>query len=182
MNLRTTIVSLAAAATLLGTAVLGTAAQSTATSSVTIGGGNFTASLSATNFGNLPYSFNDQYARNGNIALVVTDMTGDASGWQVTVDITDFIGDTRPTESIPSENLEITGYSVTLGADGSQPYSAANMPVSYVEADPELTWTAQPGYGQGSYILTMTGDLLVPGLTTAQTYTSTGTVSIVSGP
>jgi hypothetical protein len=83
---------------------------------------------------------------------------------------------------IPSENLVITNVVMNIAADGSQPISAPNMTPVYGEFDPELTWTAQPGYGQGSYSLNMTADLIVPGLTTAQTYTSTGTLVIVSGP
>jgi hypothetical protein len=182
MNLRTSIISLVAGVTLIASTAIGASAQSSSTSSVTIGGGNFSASISASNFGSLPYSFTDQTARNGSITLTVTDRTGDAGGWTVTVDVSNFVGNLRPAEFIPSQNLEITGFTITEAADGSQPVSVANMMPVSGETDPELTWTAAPGYGQGSYNLNMTADLLVPGLTTAQTYTSTGTLAIVAGP
>lgn len=183
MNLRNSIFATAFATAILASTALGGAAQ-TASSSVTITSGTFSASLSATNFGNLPYSLNDQYARNGSIALNVTDLTGDGGGWQVTVDVTDFVGQTRAAEVIPVENLELSGdYSIVTTDDNSQPVSMANMPlVPGVVGGPEIVWVAQPGFGQGSYVLRMTADLLVEGRTTAQTYTSTGTVAIVAGP
>jgi hypothetical protein len=123
-------------------------------------------------------------ARNGSIRVTVSDQTGDAGGWTVTLDLSDFVGNLRPSEVIPSENLEVVpgGTTITIAADGSQPISPANMIPVYGEFDPELTWTANPGYGQGSYNLNMTADLIIPGLTTAQTYTSTGTLAIVAGP
>jgi hypothetical protein len=182
MNLRNTVMSLIAGTALIASAAAGAAAQNTATSSVTIGGGNFTASISASNFATLPYSFTDQTARNGSISVIVSDQTGDQGGWQITVDISDFIGQTRTTEFIPSENLNITNAVIVVAADGSQPISAPNMVPVSGETDPELTWTANPGYGQGAYQLNMTADLLVPGLTSAQTYTSTGVLTIVTGP
>ena len=114
--------------------------------------------------------------------MIVSDQTGDAGGWTITVDISDFIGVIRPAEAIPSENLDITNSVMAVAADGSQPVSPEHMTPVYGETDPELTWTAAPGYGQGSYTLTMTADLLIPGRTTAQTYTSTGTLTIVAGP
>ena len=184
MNLRNTLISVAAAATLMGSVAKAAAAQSTATSSLTIGGGSFSASKSASNFGDLPFSLIDQYARNGSITLVVSDMTGDGNGWIVTLDISNFVGSDRPSEFIISDNLEIGPEVITVqtGADGTAPWSAATMPIVYGESDPELTWPALPGYGAGSYILTMMADLLVPGQTTAQTYTSTGTVTATSAP
>jgi len=182
MNIRETLVSTAAAAVLLASTALTGLAQQTATSSITIGGGNFSASLSATNFANLPYSLTDQTARNGSITVTVSDLTGNALGWTIVVDITDFVGNSRPSEVIPSENLEITNVRMTVAADGSQPIDPAHMTPVYGETDPELTWTADPGYGQGSYNLNMTADLLVPGRTTTQSYTSTGRLSIVTGP
>lgn len=184
MNLRASIISLVAGATLVASTAVGVSAQSSTTSSVTIGGGNFSASVSSSNFASLPYSFSDQTARNGTIRVTVSDQTGDAGGWSVTLDISDFVGNLRPSEIIPSENLEILTdeTTITIAADGSQAISPANMIPVYGEFDPELTWTANAGYGQGSYNLNMAADLLIPGLTTAQTYTSTGTLAIVTGP
>lgn len=184
MKLRNILAGLAAVFVLMSMTAVGGSAQQTSSSSVTIGGGNFTASLSASNFASLPYSFTEQTARNGGITITVSDQTGDAGGWIITLDVTDFVGNLRPLEVIPAENLIMTGFTITVAADGSQPVSLANMvPMPGVlVTDPDLTWTADPGYGQGSYNLNMTADLIVPGLTTAQTYTSTGTLAIVAGP
>jgi hypothetical protein len=182
MKLRRSIFASAIATAILASTALTGMAQNSATSSVTIGGGNFTASISASNFATLPYSLTDQTARNGTVTVTVSDQTGDAAGWTVTVDISDFIGNTRPGQFIPSENLTITNFTIDVAADGSQPVSLENMSPVPAETDPELTWTAAPGYGQGAYNLNLVADLLVPGLTTAQTYTSTGTLSIVTGP
>jgi hypothetical protein len=182
MKLRRTIFASAIATAILASAALTGMAQNSATSSVTIGGGSFTASISASNFATLPYSLTDQTARNGNVTVTVSDQTGDAAGWTVTVDISDFIGNTRPAEFIASENLNITTFTIDVAADGSQPVSLPNMTPVTGETDPELNWTANPGFGQGAYNLTLVADLLVPGRTTAQTYTSTGTLAIVTGP
>lgn len=186
MNLRNRIFATTAAVVLTASTALTGMAQDTNTSSssVTIGAGAFTTSLTASNFVNLPYSLTDQFARGGSIILTVSDQTGDNDGWTVTVSLSDFVGQDRPAENIPSENLEITSYTITEAADNSQPVSQPNMvPVtSEVEGQPQLTWTANPGYGAGAYRLNMIADLLIPGRTSAQTYTSTGTVAIVAGP
>lgn len=186
MNLRKKILTTTAAIALAAsTALTGVAQTATDTSSVTIGAGTFTVSFSASDFADLPYSLVDQYTRGGQINLIVNDQTGDAGGWQVTLTLTDFVGQTRPgVTDIPSENLEILpgGVSITIATDGSQPVSPENMIPVYGEAAPQLVWTAQPGYGAGAYRLTMGADLLVPGRTQAQTYTSTGTVLVVAGP
>jgi len=186
MNLRKKIFTTAAAIALTASTVFtgtGSAQAITDTSSITIGAGTFTVSFSASDFADLPYSLVDQYSRGGQINLIVNDQTGDGGGWTVTLTLTDFVGQTRPGVSdIPSENLEIRGYTITPVTDGSQPVSEANMTPATSETAPQLVWTANPGYGAGAYNLNMTADLLVPGRTQAQTYTSTGTVQIVAGP
>lgn len=186
MNLRQKFVTAAAAIAITASTVLTGAAQTaTDTSSVTVGAGAFTVSLSASDFADLPYRLTDQYTRGGQINLIVNDQTGDSNGWTVTLTLTDFVGQTRPgVTDIPSENLEILpdGVSITIATDGSQAVSLPNMTPVYGEVAPQLTWTANPGYGAGAYNLTMRADLLVPGRTQAQTYTSTGVVEVVAGP
>lgn len=184
MNLRRKIVTAAAAiAITASTALTGAAQTATDTSSVTIGAGAFTVSLSASNFADLPYSLLDQTTGGGQINLLVNDQTGDSGGWTVTLTLTDFVGQSRPGASdIPSENLDITGFGITTATDGSQPVSEPNMTPVYGETIPQLTWTADPGYGAGAYNLNMSANLLVPGRTQAQVYTSTGTVNVVTGP
>lgn len=186
MNLRKKFVITAAAIALAASTALSGAAQTTVsdTSSVTIGSGSFTTSLSASDFANLPYSLNDQYARGGSIVLTVNDQRGTAEGWTVTITLTDFVGDRRPELVIPAKNLEIQSATISVAVDGTQPVVESQMPFSTSEEPgaPQLVWTANPGYGQGGYHLTMTGDLLIPGRTQAQTYTSTGTVNVVTAP
>jgi hypothetical protein len=183
MKLRNTLIALAVTGTLMGSVAMTATAQTSATSSVTIGGGNFSASMSASNFGSLPYSLTDQFARNGNLSLNVTDLTGDAGGWQVAVNVTDFVGQTRSAEVIPVANLSMTNAVMSVATDGSQPVTAGmRMTPSTTGDGPEFVWIADPGSGQGSYVLSMTADLMVPGRTTVQTYMATGTVTIVTGP
>lgn len=183
MTIRKKLVATVAALAITASTALTGAAQVSDTSSVTVGSGSFTVALSASDFATLPYSLTDQYARGGQIHLTVQDQTGSAAGWQVTMSLTNFIGQSRPAQTpIPSQNLEIVSYDIAVATDGSQPISAPNMPVVYGETVPQLVWTALPGYGQGGYTLNMTGDLLVPGRTEAQTYTSTGTVEVVTAP
>jgi hypothetical protein len=186
MNLRNTIVASVVAVAILASTALGGVAQNTATSSVSIGAGAFTTSLAASNFANLPYSLLDQTARGGSVILTVNDQTGDAGGWQVRVTVTNFIGVDRPTQFIPSGNLTITAAAMSIAVDGSQPVTESEMPFASVTAVDGtagyFVWTANAGYGQGGYRLNLTADLLIPGRTSAQTYTSTGTISVVTGP
>ena len=180
MRLRHSIAGAAIAAAVLATTALGGVAQNSSTSSVTIGSGAFTTSISANNFANLPYSLNDQTARGGKLNVLVNDQTGDGDGWQISLTTTDFIGLTRPAQVIPYNNLTITGYVITIAVDGSQPVSLAEMPI--VQTETVVTWSANPGFGQGAYFLDITADLLIPGRTSSQTYTSTATLAVVTGP
>lgn len=107
MKLRRTIVAATAATVLLASTVMSGYALDTATSSITIGGGNFSAAITASNFANLPYSLTDQTARNGSLILTVNDQTGDAGGWSVTVDISNFIGQDRPDDR---PDIQIDGH------------------------------------------------------------------------
>lgn len=182
---RKIVATMAAIAITASTALTGAAQTATDTSSVTVGAGAFTVSFSASDFVNLPYSLTDQYARGGNITILVNDQTGDNEGWTVTLTISDFVGEDRPgVTDIPAGNLEILPETVTIttATDGSQPVSIENMTPVTSETAPQLTWTANPGFGAGAYNLNMGADLLVPGRAQAQTYTSTGVLNVVAGP
>jgi hypothetical protein len=184
MNIRSTVVAVAGAVLLTASTALAGLAQtsSTATSSVTINAGAFTASIAAANFAPVTYSFVDQTTSDGSLTVSVNDSTGDGNGWQVTVGIGDFVGQTRAAEVIEFENLSLDNAAITATATGSQPVSTANMPVSYAAVAPQLTWTANTNYGQGAYDLDVEASLNVPGLTKVQTYTSTAMLTIVTGP
>lgn len=187
MNLRKKLLATVAAVVLTASTALTGVSQSqivSDTSSVTIGSGSFSTSLSASDFANLPYSLEEQRALGGSIVLTVNDQRGTAEGWTVTVTLTDFIGETRPDQFIPARNLEITSATITVAATGSQPVTETEMPftTSEVPGQPQLIWTANPGYGQGAYHLNLTADLIIPGRTQAQTYTSIGTVNVVTAP
>lgn len=186
MNMRKKFVTTAAALAIAASTVLTGAAQTVIdTSSVTVGAGAFTVSFTASDFVDLPYSLSDQFARGGNISILVNDQTGDSGGWTVTLSITDFVGQTRPgVTDIPSENLVIVteSVSITTALDDSQAVSLPNMTPVTSETAPQLTWTANPGYGAGAYNLNMSADLEVPGRTQAQKYTATGTLNVVAGP
>lgn len=184
MNMRKSILTTIAALTITASTALTGAAQAAPiqdTSSITIGRGDFTVSLNAYNFHDLDYSLVDQTATDGKVELRVVDMTGDAKGWEVNVEFSDFEGRDRPLETpIRIVNFDLTNPQITLVDPNSQAISAANMPATYTS--PTLNWKADPFFGEGGYLLTMDASLTVPGLTESQTYTSTGTVTIVTGP
>jgi hypothetical protein len=114
--------------------------------------------------------------------FTVTDSRGTGVGWNVTVQATQFMsgGHTLPLGSVsmPQPNVaKSTPQSTALPAIMSGPYAIDGISAVKIAS------AAADGSGEGSYIFTpglLT--LSVPASTYAGTYTSTVTVSVISGP
>ncbi len=119
-------------------------------------------------------------------AFDVGDATGSGAGWNITATSTTFTsgGHTLATgattvQTAPTDACD-SGVTCTLATNGTTyPYSlpaAATAPTAT-----KLVDTAA-GTGMGDQTVTPTWKLSVPGNTLAGTYTSTWTLSLVSGP
>ena len=112
----------------------------------------------------------------------VTDARGTGVGWNVTVQATQFTmtGHTLPMDSIsmPAPTVaKIANSSGNLPSLTSGPY-----PIDHASAV-KITSAAADGTGMGSYTYTPGAlTLSIPANTYAGTYTSTVTVSVVTGP
>ena len=114
--------------------------------------------------------------------FTVTDSRGTGVGWSVTVQATQFTsgGHTLPlgSASMPVPSVaKVTPQSTGLPAIMPGPYTIDGISATKIAS------AAADGSGEGSYIFTpglLT--LSVPASTYAGTYTSTVTVSVISGP
>lgn len=120
--------------------------------------------------------------------LDIADATGSGAGWQVTATSTVF---TNGTNSLPVGSATVSSApsaptcdsSVTCtvaGTNGvSYPYS---LPSGATAPTATKLFTASAGTGMGDQTFTPTWTLAIPGNAYAGNYTSTWTLSLVSGP
>src|SRR5579862_5340166 len=119
-------------------------------------------------------------------ALDVSDATGSGAGWNITATSTTFTsgGNTLPTTATTVQSAP------TTACDASSTYTLATNSVSYpytlpaAASAPAATkvFNAAAATGQGTQTVTVTWQLAIPSTTVAGTYTSTWTISLVSGP
>jgi WxL domain surface cell wall-binding len=119
-------------------------------------------------------------------ALDVSDGTGSGAGWNITATSTTFT-----TGSVTLSTTATTVQSApTTACDASSTCTLATNSVSYpytlpaAASAPTATkvFNAAANTGQGNQTVTVTWQLNVPANTVAGTYTSTWTISLVSGP
>ncbi len=193
MNIRKGILAAAAALLIVvggATSQVDAATSDTGSATVTIttsATNNYLAvEVSDANFNSWPYSFTDTLDVPGSLTVTATDTRGTGAGWKVNLSATDFIRDASTSFDI--SHLDLTAGSVegvlfqgkigsTIGISAS---SAVPVQETGVSTTQVLTASARSGMGQ--FQLPMTGSLDIPGGTLEGLYTSTVTVSIVTGP
>lgn len=114
--------------------------------------------------------------------MTVTDATGSGAGWHLTIKADQFTGgssDTLPTTAVSVSGVTPTDVSGTTDTDptgntGSYPRTVSST------ASP--LYSAAVNSGLGAFTVTPTMTLNVPANTVPDTYQSTFTVAIVSGP
>jgi len=119
-------------------------------------------------------------------ALDVSDATGSGAGWNITATSTTFTsgGNTLPTTATTVQSAP------TTACDASSTCTLATNSVSYPYTLPAgasaptatKVFNAAANTGQGQQTATVTWQLAIPSTTVAGTYTSTWTISLVSGP
>jgi len=166
---------------LLGAQVAG--AQTTATA--TIGAGTLNVVVPST------VSFSDtlnglDQTSTSPLAVDVQDATGSGAGWNLTATSTQFTTGTHSlsasattVQSAPSDACD-AGATCTLAGNAiSYPYS---LPAGSGPPTATKLFDAATASGLGDQTVTPTFTLAIPANTYAGTYTSTWTVSVVSGP
>lgn len=190
MNVRK-IFGTALAATVLAGSLAGSAFAAEPTNGSTkgqviINPGTITASISGGDFGDTAYSFSDQTVKTSekqNFIINVTDLRGTGQGWTVSVSAQDFKGADTGTK-FGADNLSLHAVGITVrdgqAKDGVESKSDVKFESSGTAVQDVVT--AKPKHGMGSYDAEFEGELVIPGGTLSDTYTSTLTVSVVSAP
>lgn len=119
-------------------------------------------------------------------AFDVGDATGSGAGWNITSTSTTFTSGTHTlatgattVQTAPTDTCD-SGATCTLATNGtSYPYS---LPAGATAPTATKLVDTAAGTGMGNQTVTPTWKLSVPGNTYAGTYTSTWTLSLVSGP
>ena len=121
------------------------------------------------------------------VPLTVTNTGGTANGgWNLTITSTQFATGGGPT--FPTTASVVTGVAVATCSGGgcNQPVNAITYPVSVPAASTAPVavkfFNAATNSGKGTVTVTPTVSVAVPGNSFAGTYSSTLTISLVSGP
>ncbi|HEV2653821.1 MAG TPA: WxL domain-containing protein [Ktedonobacteraceae bacterium] len=117
--------------------------------------------------------------------ITVLDPTGSGAGWHVTIKAGQFTGTTSNTHVLPTTAVSMSAVPFTDVTNTTDTDPSGNT-VSYPLTVPNVTaasmYSAAAGSGLGAFTLNPTMTLKVPANTVPDTYTSTFTVAIVSGP
>jgi hypothetical protein len=185
MNLRNRFIATVGATALLATTVLtGVAQSANDTASVVInaqGTPTFSVAITASDFAPLTYNFIDQ-STSGTVKVTTSDTRGTAAGWNVQLNASNFDGAGTTDEIAVDPNLAFTSGSITQTAGTSGIAGQARTLLAPVTTADQTLWVAGAGSGDGIYDLDLAASLNVPGGTLVDTYTSTLTVTLASGP
>lgn len=184
MNLRKSIVAIAAAALVLAGSATATLAATTDTNTATVTiiatTDVLAVTVSSASFGSHPYNLAPQTVT-GNLKITAYDNRGTGAGWRVNLRASNF-SSLSTVSTIPVGNLSLIAGTIApvgtvFGLEG-----VTKSDASPVNATGTQVLRADLGAGMGTFELPMSASLLVPGGTLVGTYTSTVTVDIVSGP
>jgi WxL domain surface cell wall-binding len=154
----------------------------------TINPGTRSASVADASLGSLNYSHSAQVS-NGTLVLTADDSSGSGSGWNVTVETSDFVyAGSFDGSDIGAASLSLTsasGATATAGeavdgTNGPRVPAALVLPATLDSA--RKTLQAVATYGEGTYTQDLGVSLAVPAQARVGTYTGTLTVTIATGP
>jgi hypothetical protein len=159
------------------------------TATVTITGGTLSVAGNDILFAGLTLDGTDQVATSaaGANNWSATDARGSGAGWNLTIVATDFSDGTH-TIDISSANqefmIQLLDANVAVVAGNTQPVSQAATLTAIPESPAAALkfLSAAVDTGMGSYTLNPNFALEIPAATYAGTYTSTVTITAVSGP
>jgi hypothetical protein len=170
----------------IGVGTPGAASAATATATGTVTGSALSVATSATPSFSANLDSGDVTATYS-LALATIDTRGTGSGWNETITSTQFTTGGGSPQTMATNASTLTGV-VTACASGTctNPTNAISYPVAVPAGATAPTavkfFNAAANSGLGKFTITPTVSVFVPQNTFAGTYTSTLTVSIVSGP
>lgn len=174
-----------AAAAVTGLAVVpATAATSDVTQTVTAG--TRSASVANLALGSVAYSHSAQ-TTTGTATLTADDSTGSYAGWNVTIQVSDFVHGTDTTKNIAASNFALTSAAAPVSTAGQAvdatggPKVPTTSPVGTLDS-PRKTVQASADFGAGSYTQALGVSLTIPAQSAAGTYTGTLTTTIAAAP
>jgi hypothetical protein len=176
-------IGLIAVVFLAATAILGGTAYA---SSVVLTAGTLTINTPTVgNFGGVTLNGTAQDTNASVGTFTVTDATGSGSGWNVTVQASQFATGAPGNHTLPLSSISMTAPSVAKidSSSGNAPSITADPYVIDSGSAVKISSAAADGTGMGSYTFggtTLTLHVLANAY--AGTYTSTVTVSVISGP
>jgi hypothetical protein len=134
-------------------------------------------------FDDISYSFNDQTVA-GQLTIQVTDQRGTAAGWNFNLRGS---GNFTGSADAPGDSFALTGLSLdyvsTTRVDGNPNIAGiAGSNLNQVTTDGQQIASAAKNSGNGQYNLLYDGDLVIPGDTLVDTYSTTIVVEVASGP
>jgi hypothetical protein len=186
MKIRTAL-PVAAAAITGALLVASPALATTASETLTAGSLGF-----ASTPGNVTFPSTSLNGQNKTVAaaqpLDIADATGSGAGWNITATSTVFttgssslpVGATTVTSTPSAPTCDSNVTCTVAGTNGvSYPYS---LPSGATAPTATKLFSASAGTGMGDQTLTPTWTLAIPGNAYAGNYTSTWTLSLVSGP
>lgn len=126
------------------------------------------------------------------LGLTVTDARGNSGGWNLTITSTTFTGTGGTPPVLPTTASSILagptvacisggGHCTSPIPDGTVTYPVG-VPAAAIAPAAVKFFNAGGGSGLGKFTVTPTVTISIPANTTADTYTSTVSVAVVSGP
>jgi hypothetical protein len=172
-----------------GTAVAAFATNpppTTTNASVAVNAGNLSESAPATAVATAVTLSGDDQTTTYSFDITVTDATGSNAGWNLQIAATQF-NDLPSTDTLPSTASTISGApTATCISNGNNCSTLTNTvtypPILMLTTSAQKFFNAAAGSGRGKFKVTPTVNVFVPANTVAATYSSTVTVSLVSGP
>jgi hypothetical protein len=112
----------------------------------------------------------------------VTDLRGTAAGWTFNLRASGDFEGTNTTDTIPVNGLGLAFNQLVWIAGNTSTLPINESNISHVSTTGQQLTSAPEGYGNGQYDIRFYGDLLVPGDTLVDTYTTTLTVESAAAP
>jgi len=121
------------------------------------------------------------------VPLTIQDTRGTGAGWNATITSTQFTTGGATPSTLATNASSLTGVvSACAGGTCTNPTNAVTYPIAVPAGATAPTavkfFNAAANTGMGKFTVTPTIGVFVPQSSTAGTYTSTLTISIVSGP
>ncbi len=162
---------------LVGTLLVAVPAVGAASSTASLTAGTLSITTPPANFSYSGTLTGDVLNLSSSFAVSVNDATGSKAGWNLQATIGTL---TSGTDTIPAANHTIQSVA-TSGVTGTAPVNAITYPMALPTSGGKI-FNSAAAKGMGKSTETFTTQLVVPADAAAGSYSTTLTVTIVSGP